>query len=265
VRASGDPSGHHGARGASTDKDKQEGVDGTPPGGHSVDYAEQQRNPGKHVVGFGIVILMHLLLGWALVSGLARQIVAVIKAPIETKIIEEVKPPPPPPPENLPPPPKFAPPPPSFVPPPEINVNPPPTPAPTITTTQVAPPPAPVAIAPPPAPAAPPAAPAPPAPPRVPVRVEPKLDFNVCAKPEYNAAARRAEAQGTVVVVYTMDTSGDIKEATVEKSAGPSREHKMLDRLTLEAVTACKGKPGSVDGKPEKLTSRVTYVWKLTD
>ena len=224
-----------------------------------MDYAQQQRNPGKHAVGIGIVAAMHLVLGWALVSGLAQRMVEVIKSPLETKIIEEVKPPPPPPPENLPPPPKFAPPPPSFVPPPEVNVNPPPVPAPTITTTTVAPPPAPVAIAPPPAPVvAPPAAAAP-------VRVEPKLDFNVCAKPEYSSAARRAEAQGTVVVAYTMDTTGAISEAHIEKSAGPSREHKALDRLTLEAVQACKGRPGTVDGKPEKLTSRVTYVWKLTD
>ncbi len=227
-----------------------------------MDFAEQQRNPAKHAVGIGIVIALHLVLGWAVLSGLAQRMVEVIKAPIETKIIEEVKPPPPPPPENLPPPPKFAPPPPSFVPPPEVNVNPPPTPAPTITTTQVAPPPTVVAIAPPP-----PVVAAPPAPvaPRAAVRTEPRLDFNVCDKPDYNAAARRAEAQGTVVVVYTMDTSGLIGDATVEKSAGPTREHKMLDRLTVEAVKACKGTPGSLDGKPEKLTSRVTYVWKLTD
>jgi protein TonB len=39
----------------------------------------------------------------------------------------------------------------------------------------------------------------------------------------------------------------------------------MLDRLTLEAVKACKGTPGTLDGKPEKLTSRVSYVWKITD
>ncbi|MDH4051952.1 MAG: energy transducer TonB, partial [Rubrivivax sp.] len=97
-----------------------------------MDYAEQQRNPGRHAVGIGIVIAMHLLIAWALVSGLARRVVDVIKAPIETKIIEEVQPPPPPPPENLPPPPKFAPPPPSFMPPPEVVVNNPP-PAPAIT------------------------------------------------------------------------------------------------------------------------------------
>ncbi|MBX3645774.1 MAG: energy transducer TonB, partial [Rubrivivax sp.] len=104
-----------------------------------------------------------------------------------------------------------------------------------------------------------------PAPPAPPVRTAPKLDFNACAKPEYNAATRRADAQGTVVVVYTMDTSGSISEARVEKSSGVSREHKMLDRMTLEAVQACKGTPGTVDGKPEKLSGRIEYVWKLTD
>lgn len=228
-----------------------------------MDYAQQQRNPGKHITGIGIVIALHLVLGWALVTGLAQRMIEVIKAPIETKIIEETKPPEPPPPQNLPPPPKFAPPPPSFVPPPEVVVNPPPTPAPTITTTIVVPPPAPpVRIAP---PAPPVVVAAPPAPPAPPVRTEPRLDFNVCEKPEYNTATRRAEAQGTVVVVYTMDTNGVIAEATVEKSAGPSREHKMLDRFTLEAVRGCKGQPGTLAGRPEKLTSRVTYVWKLTD
>jgi protein TonB len=227
-----------------------------------LDYAQQQRNPGKHLVGLSVVVVLHVLLGWALVFGLARKVVEVIKAPIETKIIEEVKPPPPPPPDNLPPPPKTAPPPPSFMPPPEVQVNPPPNPAPTITTPQVAPPPAPVRIEAAPQTAAP---AAPPAPPAAPARTAPKLDFNACAKPEYNAAARRADAQGTVVVIYTMDTNGTISEAHVEKSSGMSREHKMLDRMTLEAVQACKGTPGTLDGKPEKLTGRIEYVWRLTE
>jgi len=93
--------------------------------------------------------------------------------------------------------------------------------------------------------------------------VAPQLNFNNCEKPEYSAAARRAEAQGTVVVVYTMDTNGQISEAHVERSSGSSREHKQLDRATVEAVLACKGKPGTVDGKAEKLTSRVEYVWRI--
>lgn len=222
-----------------------------------MDYAQQQRNPGKHAVGIGIVIAMHLVLGWALLNGLAQRMVEAIRSPIETKIIEEVKPPPPPPPENLPPPPKFAPPPPSFVPPPEVNVNPPPTPAPSITVTTVAPPVQAVTVQPPAPVAAPPA-------PAAPVRTEPKLDFNVCTKPEYTPAARRAEVEGSVIIGFTMDTHGVIKEAHIEKSSGPTREHKALDRATLEAVLACRSnKPGTVNGKPETLTSRVQYDWKL--
>ena len=49
-------------------------------------------------MGFGIVVVLHLILGWALMNGLAQRLVEVIKSPLETKIIEEVKPPPPPPP-----------------------------------------------------------------------------------------------------------------------------------------------------------------------
>jgi protein TonB len=221
-----------------------------------VDYAQQQRNPGKHAVGIGVVVAMHVLLAWALISGLAQRVVEVVRQPIETKIIEDVKPPPPPPPPALPPPPKYAPPPPSYVPPPEVVVAPPPTPAPSITTVTTPPPPAPVTIAPAPSPA-------PPAPPAPAARTEPRLDFNVCEKPVYSAAARRAEAQGEVTVEYTMDTNGRIGDAKVVRSSGPTREHKQLDRLTVEAVLACKGTPGTVDGKPQTLTSRVTYVWKI--
>jgi hypothetical protein len=65
-------------------------------GKNVVDFAQHQRNPGRHVVGFGIVLALHLLMGWALITGLAQRLVEVIKAPIETKIIEETKPPPPP-------------------------------------------------------------------------------------------------------------------------------------------------------------------------
>jgi periplasmic protein TonB len=225
-----------------------------------VDFAQQQRAPGRHAMGIGIVLALHLLLGWALVSGLAQRMVDVIKAPIETKIIEETKPPPPPPPENLPPPPKFAPPPPSFVPPPEVNVNPPPTPAPAITVTREAPPPAPVTIAPPPTVAAPPAPPAP----RVPVRTAPRFNFGTsCERPEMPRAARNNETTGQTVILYTADASGVVTDATIERSSGPTREHKQLDRLALEAVKACKVTPGTLDGKPERLTDRVTYVWQL--
>jgi len=227
-----------------------------------VNYAEQQRNPSKHMVGLGVVIVMHIILGWALLNGLARKVVEVVKGPIETKIIEEVKPPPPPPPENLPPPPKLPPPPPAYMPPPEIKIETPPPPAPTITVQTTPPPPAPpVTIAPPPAPDP---VPAPPAP-AAPVRVAPQVNFNAdCEKPSYPPAAARAEATGVSSIKVTVGTDGRATATEIAKSSGPSREHKLLDRAAEAAIkNTCKFKPGTVDGKPQTLTTQVDYVWKL--
>ena len=222
-----------------------------------MNYAEQQRDPGKHAVGIGIVIVMHILLGWALLNGLARTVIEVIKGPIETKIIEETKPPPPPP-ENLPPPPKFAPPPPSFVPPPEVVVNPPPTPAPTITTTTVAPPPAPpVVIAP--------TAPAPPAPPApAPVAAQPAITNASACKPDYPAAAAKAEATGTTTIKFTIDAGGKVVSADVVRPSGPSREHRLLDRAAQSSLSNCTFRPGrDTNGQAVGASTVVEYVWKL--
>jgi periplasmic protein TonB len=226
-----------------------------------LDFGEEQRSPTKHLVGFGLVVGLHLILGWALLNGLAQRLVEVIKAPIETKIIEEVKPPPPPPPENLPPPPKFAPPPPSFVPPPEVVVNPPPIAAPTITTTTVAPPPTAVTIT----PTAPEAPPAPPAPPRVAAR--PAIGNVAACAPkgeDYPPAAVRAEATGTTKVRFTVDAQGKLSNAEVIKSAGSSREHRSLDRVAVQKLSECTFQPGRDEsGKAVGGTFDVDYVWKL--
>jgi periplasmic protein TonB len=228
-----------------------------------VDYASQQRNPARHSVGLGVVIVMHIVLGWALLNGLARKVVEVIKAPIETKIIEEVKPPPPPPPENLPPPPKMAAPPPSFVPPPEIQVT-NPQQAPTITVTREAPPPQPpVSIAPAPAPTPAPAAVAAPPAPKVQARPA-QINVSSCEKPEYPAAALRAEATGTTKIRFVVDAAGVVSKADVEQPSGPTREHRLLDRTAVEALSKCRFKPGIDDtGKAVGGTTLVDYVWKV--
>ena len=185
--------------------------------------------------------------------------VEVLKSPLETKIIEEVKPPPPPPPDNLPPP-KFVPPPPSFVPPPEVNVNAPANMAPTITVTPVAPPPAPVIVAPPPP------APAPPAPQRIAAR--PAIANVQDCKPtgdDYPAAARRADTTGTTSVRFHVGADGKLAGAPeLVRTSGPSREHKMLDRIALTKLSECAFKAGVDDqGRPMGASFTVDYVWKL--
>ena len=133
-----------------------------------MNFSKRQADPRRHIIGFTLVILFHALVVYALVTGLAKKVVEVIRAPIETKVIEEIKKPPPPPEIVVPPPPKMDAPPPPFIPPPEVTLATPPPPQPTITATTPIPPPAPVTIAPAaPVPTAPVAAPpvaAPPAP-----------------------------------------------------------------------------------------------------
>ena len=62
-----------------------------------MNFAQQQNDPRRRIIGFGAVLLFHLLIVYALVSGLAKKVVDVVRAPIETKVIEEIKKPPPPP------------------------------------------------------------------------------------------------------------------------------------------------------------------------
>src|SRR2546427_1357634 len=97
-----------------------------------MSYAHPKTS-SRPLVALVAVGIFHVLLIYALMHGLARKIVEVVRAPLETKIIEEIKRPPPeqqPPP---PPPPKLATPPPPFIPPPEVQIQVPVQPAPTIT------------------------------------------------------------------------------------------------------------------------------------
>lgn len=130
-----------------------------------MNFSERQADPRRHLVGITVVIAVHALVVYALVTGLANKVVDVIRAPIETKVIEEVKKPPPPPEIVLPPPPKLEAPPPPYIPPPEVQIATPPPPQPTISVAPALVPPPPTVMTPTaPVVVAPPAPPAPPAP-----------------------------------------------------------------------------------------------------
>jgi periplasmic protein TonB len=105
-------------------------------------FSRQQTDPRRHLAGMSFVVLLHVLVVYALVSGLARKVVDVVRAPIETKVIEEIKKPPPADPV-LPALPKMEAPLPPIVPPPDVQIEAPPRVQPAITATQA---PAPTAV-----------------------------------------------------------------------------------------------------------------------
>ena len=93
-----------------------------------MQYGYQPKDPGQKYRGILIVVALHVLLAWAIVSGTAKKGLDIIKKPLEAVVIQEViipPPPPPPPIKEIKPPevmaPKVvAPAPPPFVPPPEV-------------------------------------------------------------------------------------------------------------------------------------------------
>ena len=202
-------------------------IPGSAGGGHPRQYGRQQRNPVRRYAGIAVVLLLHLFFVWALMNGLANKVVQIVQKPIETKIIEPVKPPPPPPvPVVQLPPPKFTPPPPPFVPPPKVQVTPQPV-APTITHQAV---PVPTPVAPPPAPAAPPEpVPAKPASHAVGV-VCPNSD-EVRRTMGYPEEAQENNITGDVMISFVVDPEGHVTDEKIEQSADP-----ILARAAFSAV-----------------------------
>ena len=54
----------------------------------------------KNYTGITVVVLLHVLAAYGIATGLGKRLVTKMMEPVETKIIEEVKPPPP---KDLPP------------------------------------------------------------------------------------------------------------------------------------------------------------------
>jgi protein TonB len=211
-------------------------------------YRETQRNPARHLPSIAMVALLHVAIGYALVTGLARKVVEVIKAPIETKIIEEIKKPIE---DTPPPPPKLNTPPPPFIPPPEVNIQVPvqAQTAPTITTTTKKPPPGP------PPKAAPPAPPPPkPAGPVVRKNVRPVGDI---VRPVFPRQAIRDGIQSGVVLAHLMiRPDGTVSEVRIISSKPP----RIFDREVIRALSQWRFAPEEVG-----FIGEVEIDFKLSD
>lgn len=198
--------------------------------GRPREFGKKQQNPARRFGGIAIVLVLHILLVYALLNGLATKVVQVIQHPIETRIIEPVKPPPPPPmPVVKLPPPKFAPPPPPFVPPPEVPVQAPPQPTITHQTAPVQSAPAvvPPVVAPP--------APAPAKPVSHDVGVVCPNSDQLRASVQYPKEAQENNITGDVTIEFVVDAEGHVTNVHVAQSADP-----VLDRAALNVVRQFK-------------------------
>ncbi|MGB2881485.1 MAG: energy transducer TonB [Rhodoferax sp.] len=171
-----------------------------------------------------IVIALHILIGWGIISGTAKNALMILKKPLEAVVIQEViiPPPPPPPPKQIKPPeaPKVEAPPPPFVPPPDV---PPPTTstAPTIVSV-AAPPPTPAVIAP----------PAPVAPPKpAPNRADLRVACPTQVAPEMPRKAIQDGSEG-VVRAQALVKDGAVKEVTI--LSGPRVFHAAVKAAMMQ-------------------------------
>jgi periplasmic protein TonB len=207
-------------------------------------YEQPSLFSGRRGAALIAVILLHVVIVWGFYSGLAGQLVQKIIPPVEIAQIEkpkDVDKPPPPPPklEEIKP----------YVPPPEfvdIQAAPPETTAISVITQEKAPPPAPVVAAP------------------VQHQVSsPKMDprhpFKI-GEEYYPDASKRANEEGSCILLMKVAASGQILDATVQTSSGFPR----LDDACLKGVKGQKMMPAMEDGKPVEGTFPFKITWKLT-
>ncbi len=84
------------------------------------------------------------------------------------------------------------------------------------------------------------------------------FDAKSC-KAEYPKASLMNEEQGVVSMAFLVSADGKVLDSKLEKTSG----FKGLDKAALSAITACKFKPGSKDGKPDSTWTKVAYNWTL--
>ena len=196
--------------------------------------------------GIIFVIVLHVVMIYALASGLANSTIDLLRGDLETTVVAETAaddaPPPPPPPDFKPPPPS--------VPPPEVVIDlstaPPPAQTTAIQTTvdrPAAPPPV-VAAAPPPPPPTPPVA----------------TTSHAVTANDYPAISLRLQEQGVVGIRFQISTEGTVSEVEIKKSSGSER----LDDAAVTMVKRrWKYKPATQDGKPVAVWQEANVVFRL--
>jgi protein TonB len=220
-----------------------------------MSYAQRKEIGGNRTMAIILVVIIQFALGYAIVTGLAYNVIKKAASDLKTFDVEEQ----PPPPEEPPPPPKDMPkvPPPPITPPPLVRMEAPPPP---ITTVEAPPPPQipPVVMAPP--------APPPPPPPRKVVSAQSaKGDLRTLfSTDDYPASAQASGAEGTVQATITIGTDGRVVGCNVTRSSGNSS----LDSATCNIIRRrAKYTPArDSNGNPTSDTIQTPPIrWQLSD
>ena len=172
-----------------------------------MSYAQKKEISGNRTLAIIMVVILQFALGYAIVTGLAYNVIKKTVEDLKTFDVEEQ----PPPPEEPPPPPKDMPkvPPPPVTPPPLVRMEAPPPPIQTVTAPPII---RPVAIAP----------PAPPLPPRKAVSASPARGDvrTVFSNDDYPASAIAANAEGTAQAQLTIGPDGRVTGCNLIRSTG---------------------------------------------
>lgn len=213
-----------------------------------MSYAQRKQMSSNRTAAIVIVALIHLALGYALVTGLGYNVLKQAAQDLKTFDVTEE----PPPPEEKPPPPEKTdtPPPPQIVaPPPLVRMN---TTAPPIISTPVAPPPQITQRAPP-------APPAPPAPRIEPARAKANLASYVTDE-DYPSDALNREEQGTTGFRLDVGPDGRVSNCTVTSSSGSRSLDATTCRLMRSRARFTPATNSSGAKVADSVNSRIRWV-----
>lgn len=199
---------------------------------HDIRIASSVQATPRRVISLGLVGALHLVLVYALVSGLAQTLIQKLPdefkvATVEDKPIDK-PPPPPPPPMEAPPPP--------FVPPPDIDIAADVAPANTITTQDT------VKV-----------------PPKQAVSTPVSIGRAHTCQQYYPSLSQRLQEEGTVMLSFTISTDGSVSNPSVSKSSGIPR----LDEAALSCVPHWRYKAATQDGQPVTTQWQAAVQFKL--
>jgi protein TonB len=216
-----------------------------------MSYAQKKEISGNRTLAIIFVVVIQFALGYAIVTGLAYNIIKKASENLKTFEVEEQ----PPPPEKPPPPPKDMPkvPPPPMMPPPIMRMNSPPPPI-QVVESPVIPPVAPVM--------APPAPPPPPQPRKV-ESARARGDVrSLFSSDDYPASAQSAGAEGSAQAQLTIGPDGRVVGCSLVRSTGNGALDSATCNILRRRAKFTPARDSSGNATTDTYTTP-TIVWRL--